>query len=360
MTEGSIRLSDIEKAAYFLSVDIEILGAEASRYQNYKSNPPSTHWGYASVFSGASVRDVIPVRHALQRVYDGQVPEVWLHFQMSELETIRGEADAQGLTAILSELVGEFPGGETLVAIWEEVVVPAAEYVEGVYRAAWRWLLGNEEPPPDVRFTYEALPVRSPHPTVVKFLADVPCDFRFRLQAWHLINPVSYIAGGIPVDGSDATDGEDEDRSPDGTIGQPYSNPDPNSDPDDFDGVPGSGFNPAPAPGQGTPLPIGSPEDPWNDGQQVVWDGNLPPNGGFWVHNAQSLLPQGLCGAIYSHQGFDGNSSDRGILYYIRAGDSVPTLYGEYMRSDEFWGHGDTANVCSVPRPSPYPECGVC
>ena len=359
-SEGSIRLTDIEKAAYFLAVDIEILGASTSRYQNYKINPPSTHWGYCSVFSGASVRGYFPVNFALARVYEGQSPETWLHFQLAELETIRGEADAAGLTAILKELISEFPGGETLVSIWEEAVVPAGEFVAGVYRAAWRFLGIGEDVPEQAELTYTAMPVRSPHPTVIKFLSDIPLDFRFRLQAWHLINPVAYITGTIPVDGSDATDGEDEDRSPDGEIGRPYSDPDPDSDPDDFDGTPGVGFNPIPLPGQGTPTPIGEPGDPWNDGQQVVWDGNLPLNGGFWIHDAVSKLPVGVCGAIYSHQGFEGGTGDKGELWYIRSGDDAPTSYGEYMKSDFFWGHGDTADVCGVARPSPYPECGSC
>lgn len=241
---GSIRLTEIEHNAYRNALTLEITHIDAPRYENLKTLPNNSHFGYATFFKGSTVSDSIAIKYPKFRIFDIRNDGVWQYHQHSEsmqlLSVVATEA-AKGAANGVIESLGEVGANVLCFLIRLEDALPGG-------LSAPQWVvdvLGCDPVPPDgAAFgeRYRAFPVASPFPDVVKFKADVPVSFLFRLESWYLVNPSVYIVDN-PTDTGDATEGEDEYPDPDSGDGDGDGSefpvpdlPDGDNDPRDYGG----------------------------------------------------------------------------------------------------------------------------
>lgn len=207
---GSIGISDIEKNAYRLSLTLEVTHIDAPRYGNLKTLPEHTHYGYLTYFRGSTVTDLQPVKFAKYRVFDIINSDLWHHYQSSELLKslyfLVGNHVSTATNVILDAISNPAVEAFCLIARILDVV---EDPVDQLLYELFDCNLDAPEAGPEVTDGYTALPVASPFPDIVKFKADIPLSFLWRLEAWYLQNPVVYVVGS-PVDSGDLTEGEDE------------------------------------------------------------------------------------------------------------------------------------------------------
>lgn len=246
---GSISLSEIEHNAYRASLTLEITHIDAPRYGSLKTLPENTHYGYVTLFRGSTVTETIPIKYPKFRVFDIRNQGIWNYHQSTEsLQLLAG-----GFQALINEQSSYFvatPGFvsfdtcRTLRFLFPPGADPVADLVLR--------LTGCDDPfsgdgERDLSAGYRGYPVATPFPDIIKFKADVPISFLWRLETWYLVNPAVYIVDN-PTDTGDETEGEDEYPTPeqgdgdgDGDEFPPSDAANPDSDPRDFGG--GSGAN---------------------------------------------------------------------------------------------------------------------
>ena len=253
---GAIDFTEIEKNAYRLSLTLEITHVDAPRYSNLKSLPETTHYGYATLFRGSTVTELLPIKFVKYRVFDIINNGIWAYHQSTEDVATSDSALVLALKYYLTEALPELATGFAPGIIAREVLQSGPlgelgfEILTRILEAAGG--LGEELPSGDSE--YRAFPIASPFPDIVKFKADIPCSFLFRLESWYLVNPVVYIVDN-PTDSGDETEGENEYPEPEQGDGEgdgsefPPSSPIPvTRDPRDFDG---SNLPPIPPPFEG-------------------------------------------------------------------------------------------------------------
>lgn len=244
--QGSFSLSEIEKNAYRNALTIEVLVVDGQRYFNLSTLPENTHWGQITQFRGSTVISNQAQKFVKYRVFDIINNGIWNYHQAQE--------NVEVLVAVMQEIgnqvadeVGSEGGDGGILGI----VIAAISGVGNLVEPALNWLVrtfvGGSDPEGSPAQDYTAFPVASPFPDIVKFKADLPLAFVFRLESWYLVNPAIYITSN-PTDTSDSTDGEDEYPDPDagdgdgdGTEFPPSSAPPSGSDPRDFNGGVSSG-----------------------------------------------------------------------------------------------------------------------
>lgn len=239
---GSIRFSEIEHNAYRLALTLEITHIDAPRYGNKKTLPDNTHYGYCTLFKGSTVTASISIKYPKFRVFDIINNGIWQYHQHTEsLQLLAG-----GVQELVNEQSSYFvatPGFvtfdtcKTLRFLFPPGADPVADLVLRLADCGDA-LAGDGER--DLATGYRAFPIASPFPDIVKFKADIPLSFLWRLEMWYLLNPAVYIADN-PTDTGDETEDEDEYPDPDQGDGDgdgdefPDSDlPDPDSDPRDF------------------------------------------------------------------------------------------------------------------------------
>lgn len=230
--EGSIRLSSIEQEAYRSIVTLEVNDVQGFRYKNFKHVPPSSFFGYCTIFEGSSVTKTVPVNYYRQRISDTRNLALWNRYAFEEVaQLVIGSSEATA-NAVIQELSEATP--DLL-----EFVIQLFDPTSAAGEAFYGWLLSLVSDPSTVPDAQEYLPppVDTPHPTVLKFQSDLPARFSFLLDSWYLVNPASFIVGGV-VDSSESTDGGNEyfdGGSPDGgSYGDGNEDDlDPGSDPRD-------------------------------------------------------------------------------------------------------------------------------
>lgn len=231
-SQGSIRLTSVEQAAYRSSLTIEILAFRGQRYISYKQLPDETHWGYATFFDGSAVREKVAVKFAKQRLFEVVNDSLWHHYQATESTRLIGRT----LEAVGDKIVssGGSEGGLLGLGriVWDFVVE-----VGELAGKLLTWLVSLDDSDGENALgvnAYNAYPVVPKMPSLVKFLSDLPCDFTLTLESWYLTNPAVLITGS-PVDTGDETDGENEYPDPEkDTDKSGESSPDPDSDSRDF------------------------------------------------------------------------------------------------------------------------------
>lgn len=260
-TQGSIRLTSIEQAAYRSALTIEILGYRGQRYVGYKSLPEDTHWGYCTLFDGASVREKVAVKFSRQRLFEVVNTDVWLYYQHTELVNLLGVVMAK-----VGERTAELSSSESLPELFGrvtwQIVTEIGETALEILGYSGDVTPGALEPG-EAEVQYKAFPIAPKMPSLVKFLGDLPCDFRFTLESWYLKNPVILITDN-PIDTGDETDGENEYPQPQAGDVTGESEPDPNSDSRDFIPV-GDENSPGGSQVRVTVRAYGNPEIPGGD-----------------------------------------------------------------------------------------------
>lgn len=201
---GSIRLTEVEQNAYRTVVTFEAVDLDGGRYFNTKTLPDNTHYGYATVFEGDSVVREVGVKYPLCRLSDTRNELLWHRYTTEELVDFivqTSEATANATIEALSEATPD------ILEFAIQLFNPTSETGDRVYE----WLLSLVSQPDDSQppEQFTALPVDTPHPTVIKFKADLPMRFSLRLDSWFLANPVVYIFGS-DVDSGEPTEGEGE------------------------------------------------------------------------------------------------------------------------------------------------------
>jgi hypothetical protein len=210
--EGSYRFTPEQRASEILVLDVEITSYSHERYENKKSNPNASFYGYATVFHGSSVRGKIPLEFVRQRVVyarNNQITDTsfLLSSHYSTLASLRtlgnfGFDPPDWFTSLAKLFDTPYPGMFT-----ENCEIQPFD------------LLGHRE-------------------TVCKVKTMGQSQFLFRC-AWML--PITFDDAPIAVLGNDPTDGEDEYPDPKnnpsddpyrGNDGESEKNPD--SDPWDY------------------------------------------------------------------------------------------------------------------------------
>lgn len=248
---GSIRLTDVEHNAYRLSLTLEITNIDAPRYGNKKTLPDNTHYGYLTYFKGTTVTDSKAVKFPKFRVFDIINQGIWNYHQSTETTQLLAgttQSTAEASTNFIQDKVSGW-----LDTILGSSFCSVVQFLDNVpdswdTQADYSWLLNvagcedSSEGKLALASDYRGFPVASPFPTVVKFKSDVPASFLWRLEAWYLANPGTYIENS-PTDSDDQTDDEDEYPDPEQGDGDgagdefPASSyPDPGSDERDYKG----------------------------------------------------------------------------------------------------------------------------
>lgn len=229
-----------------MALTLEITHIDAPRYENNKTLPNNTHYGYVTTFKGSTVVDSIAIKYPKFRVFDIINNGIWNYHQATE--------SMQLLAGSLQQMVNEqssffvaTPGfivGDTcrtLRFLFPPGADPVADLVLTITGCGEPTSSAGER---ELSTQYRGFPVASPFPDVVKFLSDVPVSFLWRLELFYLVNPAVYILDN-PTDTGDQTEGENEYPEPDGDGPFPPSSPgDPGSDPRDYVGGDGAEYPP--------------------------------------------------------------------------------------------------------------------
>lgn len=180
--QGSYTLSYFQRSAFVLAIDIEVVSTLGNDYENYKTLPPNSFYGYATLFQGASVRETIKLSYPLQRIL---YLVNWDAFQ-TQVQFVLHDATLKALDQAVTALGGDL--GELI--------------------------------PPEVP-SIPALPI-----TKVKVMGDRSPQFNINVH-WASLPTADIFPLPIAQDTQDPTDGENE-----------YPNPknNPNSNP--YDGNP--------------------------------------------------------------------------------------------------------------------------
>jgi hypothetical protein len=241
-SSGSIRFSEIEHNAYRLALTLEVTHVDAPRYGNKKTLPDNTHYGYVTTFKGSTVTDSISIKYPKFRVFDIINSGIWLYHQNTEaVQVDAGVVEISANTSsngVLGKL-GDWLGGAVCFFIKLDYSMGGGGPTSDFLLEALDCDSGEAESE-SLAKKYRAFPIASPFPDVVKFKADLPCSFLWRLEQWYLVNPAVYIADN-PTDTGDETEDEDEYPEPekgdgdgDGSEFPDSDEPDPNSDSRDF------------------------------------------------------------------------------------------------------------------------------
>lgn len=208
---GSIRLTEVEQNAYRNVITFEAVDLAAPRYFNFKTLPENTHYGYATYFEGDSVTKVEPIKFPLYRLSDSRNEMLWHFYQTQEVVNLIQGFNEAIANAVVEQLKDTAPN---LIRFLIELTEPTTGPADRI----WEWVISlvsdDTQPPPAEPFI--PLPIDTPHPTVIKFKADVPMRFSLRLDSWFLANPVVYIVGSV-VDTDEPTEDEGEYPDRDGT-----------------------------------------------------------------------------------------------------------------------------------------------
>lgn len=210
---GSYRFTSEQRASEILNLDIEIDSYSHERYENKKSNPDYSFYGYATIFHGSTVYKKIAIEFPKQRI-------VYANNQHVTLSSFILSSHYSTLTSLITigNLGFDPPAYFEFFADLFDIPYP------GMFDE-------NCQPKP-----FDLLGHRE---TVVKFESFGESQFTFRCS-WMM--PI--IFGDVPlaVISDDATDGEEEYPDPprndpsDPYAGNPDpSDEDPDSDPRDFE-----------------------------------------------------------------------------------------------------------------------------
>jgi hypothetical protein len=221
---GSYRFSSEQRASEILCLDVEIDSYSHEKYENKKSNPDYSFYGYATIFHGSTVYKKIPLEFAKQRV-------VFANNQHITLTSFILSSHYSTLTSLLTISNLGFDLPQALQSFADLFNVPYPGMFDENCSPKPFDLLGHRE-------------------TVVKVETYGQSQFSFKCS-WMM--PI--IFGDVPlaVISDDATDGEEEyPDPPKNPSDSPYegndlpSPQDPDSDPRDFDDPtdPSSSFPP--------------------------------------------------------------------------------------------------------------------
>lgn len=241
---GSLLFTEIEKNAYRLSLTLEVTHIDGQRYENLKTMPENSHYGYVTLFRGSTVTASIPIKYTKFRVFDIINNGIWQYHQHTENRLIESAEKASLIRKILPDGFVSSVIDDAFDWLGTQIVW-AYDFLAGKWEATFGDGDVSEVDPSTGSGSgsrYRAFPVASPFPDIAKFKGDLPVSFLWRLEAWYLVNPAVYILDN-PSDTGDETEGEDEYPEPEGGDGDgdgaefPGSDPiDPNADPRDFNG----------------------------------------------------------------------------------------------------------------------------
>lgn len=288
---GSIALSEIEHNAYRQALTLEITHVDAPRYENLKTLPENTHYGYVTLFRGSTVTDTVPVKYPKFRVFDINNQGIWNYHQLTEsVQVLSGVTVATGNESsnqIVSAL-GDSANDAICFLLRLNIAAGGDETVSNFLLEAFGC---SEEGESSIEKSYRAFPLATPFPDIAKFKADIPCSFLWRLETWYLVNPAVYIADN-PTDTGDETEGESEYPSPDQGDGDGDGSEFPPSDP------PGAGRDPRDftggslPPGAGVVFSVRLTADPGNCSPGIVFsEGPLGPFFGVGLPSAVEKGP---------------------------------------------------------------------
>jgi hypothetical protein len=136
---GSYRLTDEQRASHKVAVDVEVVSYSHERYENRKSNPDYTFYGYVTVFHGTSISKKIALEFTRQRIFWGDNLDFWL-FQLLENQTKTINLSLRAIAGKMNLTLTDVDPPEPTLHPFPETTFKVETYGESQFKFSVYWL----------------------------------------------------------------------------------------------------------------------------------------------------------------------------------------------------------------------------